>query len=206
MLCVILFRDVKYLRNMRLTFVWSAILIVTYACKSPNNSVQKAIGLDGFTQWRTGHDPETIQLIPANGNDALAIDHKRIVAHVRFNVKGYGEMSFPIDPATPVGEEARKVNLSGKEFIVIGYKSNQDAFLQLRQTGVHGGTHNHVVIRKSNEFITDTIFFTEFKGGLKPLDLSDVAKFNFAFLSNNPQDGFSDLTVEKFRIGPTIKQ
>jgi hypothetical protein len=187
---------------MRLTFVWSAILFVTYACKSPKNSAQTASALDGFTQWRTGHNPETIQLVPANGTDPLAIDRKGMVAHVRFKVKGYGEMSFPIDPATAVGEEARRVNLSGKEFIVIGYKSNQDAILQLRQTGVHGGTHNHVVIRKSIEFVADTIFFTEFKGGLKPLDLSDVAKFNFAFLSNNPQDGFSELTVRSFHIGP----
>lgn len=140
------------------------------------------LSIDGFSQWRIGHDLATKQLLPVQGNDPLVIKKGKVVVHVKFKVNGYGEMSFPIDPQTPDGEEARKVDLSRSKYVCITYKATHDLILQLRQTGVHGGTHNRVTLPASKKFITREIFFPEFTGGKTPLDLSDVAKFNFAFL------------------------
>lgn len=70
--------------------------------------VQAQTVLNGFNQWRTGHDEATVQLVPANGTDALVSLKGDVVAWAKFKVKGYGEMSFPIDPSTQEGEEAKK--------------------------------------------------------------------------------------------------
>jgi hypothetical protein len=161
----------------------------------PNN-----LALDGFSQWRTGHDTETVQILPADDNNALVVEDGAVVARAKFKVKGYGEMSFPLDPETPEGEEARKTDLSRYKAIAVTYKNNHEVVLQLRQTGVHGGDHNRIKLDASPAFVTDTIYFSEFRGGLKPLDLSDVAKFNFAFLSNNNNDGYAELVVRSFRM------
>jgi hypothetical protein len=158
------------------------------------------LSLDGFVQWRTGHDGGTQQLMPETGADPLVKVKGKVVAHVWFNVEQYGEMSFPIDPSTAEGEEAKKTDLSGSKFVRVCYRANHPVILQLRQTGVHGGVHNHVVLPASAKFITRKIPFTRFKGGKTPLDLSDVAKFNFAFLSNNPDDGYAELIVRSFMI------
>ena len=158
------------------------------------------LSLNGFTQWNTGRDKLTEQIIPAGTENGLTIEDKKTVAHVRFKVKQYGELSFPINPATPAGTEALAVNLNKSKFIKLRYKANNEVVLQLRQTGVHGGVQNHVVLPPSKKFITRKIYFSSFTGGLKPLDLKDVAKFNFAFLGNNPVDGFADLMIASFKI------
>jgi hypothetical protein len=158
------------------------------------------LALHGFTQWRTGHDEATVQLLPKEGTDPLAMDGSHIVARAKFKVSGYGEMSFPIDPRSVLGGEARRTDLSKRKFIVVTLQSNQEAILQLRQTGVHGGVQNHVTIPAALQWRTDTIYFSEFTGGLKPLDLSDVAKFNFAFLSNNQRDGYAEIVIKDFVI------
>ena len=111
----------------------------------------------------------------------------------------YGEVSFPINPV-PAGTEALAVDLHKSRFIKITYRSNVYVVLQLRQTGVHGGTHNHIILPASDSFVSQTIYFSSFKNGLKPLDLSDVAKFNLALLSNSPTDGYAELTVRSFKI------
>jgi hypothetical protein len=161
----------------------------------------KPLSLDGFMQWRTGHDEATMQVFPIKDNNPLIVENGRTVAHVKFNVKGYGEVSFPIDPRTPEGEEARKVDLSKSEFVCITYKSTHDLILQLRQTGVHGGTHNRVSLPASKKFVTTKIYFSEFQGGKTPLDLSDVAKFNFAFLSGPDKLVYTaELVVSKVLI------
>jgi hypothetical protein len=181
----------------------SLILVIAFTFVTNWLSAQSAkpLSINGFTQWRTGHDEVTEQLVPTEGSDALVVRNGKTLAHVKFNVKGYGEVSFPIDPRTPEGEEARKVDLSKSEFVCITYKSTHDMILQLRQTGVHGGTHNRVSLPASKKFVTTKIYFSEFHGGKTPLDLSDVAKFNFAFLSRPDKLVYTaELVVSKVLI------
>lgn len=124
----------------------------------------------------------------------------KTVVHARFKVNRYGEISTPISASSAPNAEAHRVDLSGSRFVKIKYKANQTVMLQLRQTGVHGGIHNHVLLPPSADFTITTIYFTSFKGGLEPLNLKDVAKFNFAFLDNNTKDGFADLVIQSFVI------
>lgn len=155
--------------------------------------------INGFYSWITGRDSATIQHIPSNDYNALIKAENSTFAHVKFTVGKYGEVSFPIKPV-PAGSEASSVDLSKSRFIKIRYRSNVNIILQLRQTGVHGGIHNHVVLPASSSFTIQTIYFSSFKGGLKPLDLSEVAKFNFALLENSPSDGYAELTIQSFKI------
>lgn len=178
---------------------FTGIAFTLYAF-SGSAQTQLPLSLDGFSQWITGHDAKTEQLSPLNTQEGLVREKGRVVAYVKFNVKGYGELSFPIDPKTLPGEEARKVDLSKSKFIRVTYQANQEVVLQLRQTGVHGGVHNHVVLPASKKPTTRTIYFSEFKGGKTTLDLSDVAKFNFAFLSNPAHGSFAELKVKTFYI------
>ena len=156
------------------------------------------MSINGFTHWFTGRDSATIQLIPMIGFNALTTEDNIIVAHAKFNVVKYGELSFPIKPCDAV--EALTVDISKSRFIKIEYKANHEVILQLRQTGVHGGIHNQVILPAATEFTSITIYFSSFKNGLTPLNLSDVAKFNFAFLNNNPANGYAELTVRSFKI------
>ena len=167
---------------------------------SGTSRVSSKRSLNDFSQWRTGHDPLTVQLVPATGDDLLLREKNKTVVHVRFRVKQYGEVSFPLNSKTPEGAEALKTDLSESKAIHITYRANQEFILQLRQTGVHGGVHPHVLIPASKESTTVTIPFTEFKGGKTPLDLTDVAKFNFAFLSNNTEEGYAELKISSFTI------
>ncbi len=184
-----------------------ALLTVWLLCEMLSAQAQPSLQLNGFTQWFTGHSERTRQLIPAQGRQALVRQQGRVRAHVKFDVNGYGELSFPIDPATPPDSEARKVDLSQSAFIRIRYKSNTPIHLQLRQTGVHGGVHPSVTLPRHEKYGTETIYFREFTGGKRPLDLSDVAKFNFAFLSNSVRKNFAELWVESFEIeGYTIEE
>jgi hypothetical protein len=185
------------LLTMRISF-----LITFLACGFLSAQSQSAKGrilsVNGFTQWITGRDSATLQWVPATGRDALIKEGKKTVAHARFKVVKYGEMSFPINPSS--GTEAVAADLSKSRFITIEYKANHELVLQLRQTGIHGGTHNHIILPAATQFIKTRIYFSSFKGGLKPLDLKDVAKFNFAFLGNNPEDGFAEVMVRSFKI------
>lgn len=156
--------------------------------------------LDGFSQWLTGHDEQTQQLQPVQGRQALIEKRGRVRAYVKFNVKGYGELSFPIDPRTPSGKEARRVDLSQSRWLRLRYKANVPVVLQLRQTGVHGGVHPHITLPATSRFRTCTLYFTAFTGGKTPLDLSNVAKFNFALLANAQSDPFAALWVQAFQI------
>lgn len=161
---------------------------------------QDSLRLNGFGQWLTGHSEQTRQIIPARGRQALVKQKGRIIAHVKFDVNGYGELSFPIDPTTPWEAEARKVDLSKSAFIRIRYKSTSPVILQLRQTGVHGGVHPKVSLPIHKKWKMRTIYFKEFNGGKKPLDLSNVAKFNFAFLSNAEQESFAEMWIKECEI------
>ena len=158
------------------------------------------LSLNGFNVWLTGRDTSTIQLIPRIGRNALMMEGGKTVVHVRFKVKQYGEVHTPLNTLSAPNAEAQAVDLSGSKSLKIRYKSNQTVTLQLRQTGVHGGVHNHVLLPASPDFTTTTIQFSAFKGGLQPLNLKDVAKFNFAFVANNEKDGFADLVIQSLVI------
>jgi hypothetical protein len=166
----------------------------------PQSTGSNPLSIDGFSLWVTGCDAATIQLIPGKGNNGLMMEGGKTVAHARFKVHSYGELSIPISSASAPNAEAHAVNLSNSRYVRIRYKANQTIILQLRQTGVHGGTHNHVLLPPSREFTTSTIYFSAFKGGTLPLDLKDVAKFNFAFLYNNDSDGYADMVIQSFVI------
>jgi len=171
------------------------VLYLTFPCRS---QAREKLSINKFTNWLTGRDSATVQLIPAIGSNALTSGDEGTIAHVKFKVAKYGEVSFPIKPSNAI--EAQPVNLSESKFIKIQYKANHEVVLQLRQTGVHGGIHNHYILPPSASFATYTIYFSSFKGGLTTVDLTNVAKFNFAFLANNPSDGFAELVVKSFKI------
>jgi hypothetical protein len=157
------------------------------------------LSIDGFRSFKTGRDTGTVQLIPASGTDPLILLDGSPVVKVRMNVNPWGEMSFPINGFDQTGEAAQ-VDLTGSGFIDITYQSNQSVNLQLRQYAVHGGTHNQITLPAAATFTRVRIPFSDFKGGLSALDLTKVAKFNFALLSNNANDGYAELIVKHLRI------
>jgi len=164
------------------------------------STASNPLSLDGFEVWITGRDSATVQLLPERGKNGLTMEGGKTVVHARFKVKGYGEIHTPISSLSPPNAEALSVDLSRSKFLKIRYKANQTVVLQLRQTGAHGGVHNHVLLPPSSNFTTETVYFSSFKGGLEALNLKEVAKFNFAFVENNEQDGFADLVIQSFTI------
>ena len=112
-------------------------------CASPFQLFAQVDQLKDFPIWQTGRDPETIQLIPISGDDPLVIEAGKKVVHVKFQVKQYGEVYFPIDGVSPRGTEAQRIDLSSKKCIKIRYRANHEFVLQLRQTGIHGCFHYH---------------------------------------------------------------
>lgn len=181
------------------------ILLLILSCSFLQTGFSQSTGsnplsINGFDLWVTGHDARTIQLIPEKGKTSFAMEGGKTVIHVRFKITGYGEVSTPLSASSAPGAEAESVDLSESRFLKIRYKANQTVILQLRQTGVHGGIHNHVLLPPSDAFTTITINFSSFKDGSQPLDLKDVAKFNFAFLANNEKDGFADLVIQLLTI------
>jgi hypothetical protein len=160
---------------------------------------QQPPGINGFTVWQTGHDAQTVQVVPAPGASALTQSNGAPVVHVKFIVREYGELWFPL-ANTPADVESAGADLSGSTSITVTYKANQEFILQLRQTGVHGGIQNHVTLPAAKKDTTSTIPFTKFSGGLRPLNLADVAKFNFAFLANNARDGFAELYIYRVAV------
>jgi hypothetical protein len=179
-----------------LVIIKCLLSILSYSQSTGSNPLD----INGYSLWMTGRDSATIQLIPRTGKNGLMMEGGKTVVHARFKVNSYGEISIPISASSAPNAEAHSVNLSGSRFVKIKYKANQTVILQLRQTGVHGGIHNHVLLPPSDEFISSTIYFSSFEGGLQPLNLKDVAKFNFAFLDNNKSDGFADLVIQSFVI------
>ncbi|WP_331350809.1 hypothetical protein [Cellvibrio sp. UBA7671] len=158
-----------------------------------------SLSINGFRNWKLGSNTGSKQLIPATGTDPLVLLDSTPVAMVRMTVAPWGEMSFPITGFDKAGE-AESVDLSNSSFIDITYQSNQSVNLQLRQYAVHGGTHNQITLPAATEFTSVRIPLSNFVGGLTPLDLTKVAKFNFALLSNNANDGYAELIVKRFKI------
>lgn len=156
------------------------------------------LSINGFKTWITGRDSATIQVIPVIGSSAVTTLDDKTVAHAKFIVANYGELSFTLKPSDAI--EALPVDIRKSRFIKIEYKANHEVILQLRQTGVHGGLYNHIILPASDTFVHFTIYLSSFKNGLTLLDLSNVAKFNFAFLGNNLKDGYAELIVGSFKI------
>ena len=177
-----------------------AFLSLTLEAGSLLAQTTSPLTLDGFSQWLTGHDEQTEQLQPVQGRQALVRKRGRVEAYVKFKVKSYGELSFPIDPRTPWGEEARRVDLSQSRWVRIRYKATVPVVLQLRQTGVHGGVHPQVTLPARSRFQTCTLYFSAFTGGKTPLDLANVSKFNLALLTNAQPDSNAELSVRSFKI------
>ena len=171
------------------------LLLIATCCTLPSRLFsQPQPGMDGFTVWQTGRDAQTVQVVPAPGESALMQHKSAPVVHVKFIVREYGELWFPL-ANTPAGVESAGVDVSRGKSVTVTYKANQELILQLRQTGVHGGIQNHVTLPAAEKVTTTTIPFTKFSGGLSPLNLADVAKFNFAFLANNARDGYAELYI-----------
>ena len=175
-------------------------LICCFGQARSQSTSSNLLSLDGFSDWITGGDSATVQLLPQRGKNGLTMEGGKTVVHARFKVKEYGEIHISINTSSAPNAEAPPVNLSRSKYVKIKYKANQTVVLQLRQAGVHGGVHNHVLLPPSSSFTSVTIPFSSFKGGIEPLNLKEVAKFNFAFLDNNVQDGFADLVIQSFAI------
>lgn len=158
------------------------------------------LAINGFSLWLTSRDSATIQLIPRAGKNGLMMEGGKTVAHARFKVNSYGEISLPISALSIPNVEPPPVNLSASRFVKIRYKSNQPVLLQLRQAGANGPVHNHVLLAASETFTTTSVQLSSFKGGIQPLDLKHVAKFSFALFANNAKDGFADLVIQSFSI------
>lgn len=191
-------------KNKRMRLYQIAFLIFLSCCFSKTGHSQSTgsnpLSLNGFSLWLTGGDSGTIQLLPGRGKNGLMMEGGKTVVHARFKVNKYAEIHTAISAFSAPNAEAHSVDLSGSRYIKIKYKANQEVMLQLRQTGVHGGIHNHVMLPQSDGFTTSTINFSSFKGGSQPLNIKNVAKFNFAFFSNNAKDGFADLVIQSFII------
>ena len=180
--------------------LWIFLLICFSRPGYSQSTGSNPLALNGFSLWLTDGDSGTIHLLPGRGRTALMMEGGKTVMHARFKVNKYAEIHTPISAFSAPNAEAHSVDLSGSRYIKIKYMANQEVMLQLRQTGVHGGIHNHVILPPSEGFTTSTIYFSSFKGGTEPLNLKDVAKFNFAFFANNPKDGFADLVIQSFVI------
>jgi hypothetical protein len=156
-------------------------------------------GVNGFAVWQTGHDAQTVQVVPAVGASALTQRKGTPIVHVKFIVSEYGELWFPL-ANTPGDVESAGVDISGSTSITGTNQANQDFILQLRRTGVHGGIQNHVTLPASKKVTTTTIPFAKFSGSLRPLNLADVAKFNFAFPANHVRDGYAEVYIYRVAI------
>ncbi len=177
-----------------MSYTFLLLPVFCMCCMVPIQVFSQRPAINGFTVWQTGHDVQTLQIVPAAGGSALTRSEDTAVAHVKFIVREYGELWFSL-ANTPSDVEYAGVDLSAGTSITITYRANYNFILQLRQTGVHGGIQNHVTLPAASQITTITVPFTQFSGGLHPLDLADVAKFNFAFLGNNVRDGYAELYI-----------
>ena len=161
-----------------------------------------------YRHWAIG-GPSSI-IIPNSGINGLTQLDGKNVAQLRAVVSpgSYSEMSVPLNPYTsndPFNDPALDLSNTQSTFVTVTYQSNHDAILQLRQSGVHGGSHNQASLPASpNGFSTLTLSLSHgFKWlGHSPstLDLSKLGKFNFAFLSQNNNDGYAQIIVSGLEI------
>ncbi|MFA0079352.1 hypothetical protein AB4427_14595 [Vibrio artabrorum] len=186
--------------------LFTSISMVSQAYAEPN--------INGFVHFTVGGS-DNVENIAPNGGGIIDTDNGySAVASFRGIQESneYGEMWFPIDPNSDMTKpEPNPVDLTGSNFAVITYKSNAPAILQLRQWGVHGGNHNMAKLPNTfNKVSKLKLNFSDFKdwGGNHTLDLSSVAKFNIAFLTEDKKTGTANIVVTGFTISnynPTIK-
>ncbi|NRB38959.1 MAG: alkaline phosphatase family protein [Pseudomonadales bacterium] len=161
-----------------------------------------------YRHWAVG-GPSPV-LIPESSINGLTQINGQNVAHLRAQVSAgsYTEMSVPLNPyisAAPFSDPA--VDLSDNPYrkVTITYQSNHPAILQLRQSGVHGGSHNQAVLPASPDgFISITLIlnsdFLWLGHSASTLDVSKLGKFNFAFLSQNEGDGYAEIIISGLHI------
>ena len=94
--------------------------LLLIACSFPFNLYVQSqtsgkLSINGFTNWLTGRDSATIQIIPMIGSNASTTIDNSTVAHAKFKVAKYGELSFPVKPSDAV--EALRVDISKSRFI-----------------------------------------------------------------------------------------
>ncbi len=165
-------------------------------------------GISEYKYWVVGAGAGASVIKPSTGIDATYLLNSKKVATLKAKVPAdsYAEMSLPINPYesddpffTP------KVDLSASKYVSITYSSNTDAILQLRQTDVHGGNHNQATLASSGGEIKTIRLdldsdFLWLGTSATTLDKSNVGKFNFAFLKQNQNDGFAQITIHSFSI------
>lgn len=162
--------------------------------------------VNAYRFWAIGGP--SLVLLPSSGNNGLTNLNDHVVAQLRAQINGgsYSEMSVPLNPyasSDPFSDPA--VDLTASDYVTIRYQSNHDAILQLRQSGVHGGNHNQASLPASPSGIS-TIKLSlrnDFKWlgyQASTIDLSQVGKFNFAFLSQNEDDGYAEIIVHSLKI------
>lgn len=175
-----------------------------------NDSAPEALsGVSQYRYWNTGFGNATI-LIPSSGRNALTSENGKITAHMRAEIQpdGYAEMSVPLDPyqfTDPLRDPSVDLSRSNSTIVRVTYSSNHPAILQLRQSGTHGGNHNQVNLPASpNIYTTLNINLpTDFLWlGTDPstLEMSNLGKFNFAFLSHNTTAGYAEIKVRELII------
>ena len=161
-----------------------------------------------YRHWASGGPSQII--IPNSGINGLTQLNGKNVAQLRavVNPGSYTEMSVPLNPYIsndPFSDPALDLSPIQSTFVKVTYQSNHNAILQLRQSGVHGGSHNQASLPASpNGFTTLTLNLTQdFKWlghSSSTLDLSNLGKFNFAFLSQNNNDGYAQIIVSGLEI------
>ena len=165
-------------------------------------SIPDTAKIEDYKYWHVGGNSEI--LAPTNRNGLVKVDGE-IVAHMKAKVTGYAEMFVAISgKSTGVySDPAVDLTATNSKHVTVRYKSNHEAILQIRASGVHGGSHRRATLPASpNTFKILTLdLYTDFNySGITTDDLKKVGKFNFAFLSNNSQAGFSEITVSDFVI------
>ena len=161
-----------------------------------------AADIDGFKFWSFGKDPMTSMVAPAKDHyktGAIHILDDQGFAHAKFKVKIWGEMYTSLLQLSR--ESELPVDISKSRWVEIEYAANRIVTMQLRHAFTHGGTHNHVLLDDTDgHFVTVRISFSDFKGGLKPLDLTNVSKFDFAMVGKNESADFSEIKIKHLII------
>lgn len=158
--------------------------------------------IDGFQFWSLGKDDKTVMLLPSqevNNSNAKRLENNQVIAHGKFVISGWGELYSPL--LQEHKDTEKPVDISSSNWVEIEYASNREVQLQLRHAFIHGGTHNHFQLPNTfNKYQKIRINFASFQGGLSPLDLKRVAKFNFAMIGKNDLADYSELKVRKILI------
>ncbi len=85
-----------------------SLLIYCICCTVSFQVFSQRVAINGFTVWQTGHDAQTLQVVPEAGGSALTQLEGAAIAHAKFIVHEYGELWFPLANTPPDMESARR--------------------------------------------------------------------------------------------------